>query len=151
MVMSILKFLKELMDNSQVIDFSIKDEDENEVGSVQGIIHNDKQRVLNWLQMEKVDRKAYEFIKNMPDDKLLPTAILKNINVDDKYRGKGFGNEGMNQFLDEAIMAKTILLIADSGEIQVGNWDLTKWYQGFGFKVIGSSDISTYPLMMLQQ
>lgn len=144
-----LKYLIEAL--SEEINIDITDEYDNDVGSVQGIIHQERQNLLNWLELEKVDNVTYQIIKKIPDNKLLPVAILKNINIYDEYKNQGFGNEGMNQFLDEAIGVSIIILIADMGENQSKGFDLVKWYEKFGFKVIGNSAVSDYPVMILQQ
>ena len=107
------------------IDIDLEDNDE-EVGNVSGIIHYSENFLENWMNKEKFDYNLIEIINEKTD---YPVAILKNINIYDDYKNQGYGNQGMSLFLDETSEARTILLIADTGESN--NFDLEKWYEGF--------------------
>jgi len=140
-----MKYLKyfesyeESNEESIVIDIPIS-EDEY-IGEVHGIIHFKKEYLDNWLYLERVklniDENLIEF----------PVAILKNINVESDYRNRGYGNEAMETFLDAASEAKSIILIADL--LADNKFDLVKWYEGYGFEIIGMSGGN--PVMMLKE
>lgn len=134
--MKYLKYFESIFDENAPtpIDIAIEDVDGNNVGSVEGVIHYSIDYVNNWIYKEgialTIDINSIEF----------PVAILKNINIDEEYRNNNYGNEGMRLFLDEA---KTILLMVDIGENN--NFNLVKWYEGYGFKTIGRA--GEYPVM----
>lgn len=117
-----------------VIQYDIENENGETVGDVNGIVHYDIQYLKNWMEMEHVDEKTQQFILSNIS---MPVAILKNINIYDDYKNQGFGNNGMEQFFNEAIEANYILLIVDNGESNA--FSLEKWYEGFGFKTIGQA------------
>jgi ribosomal protein S18 acetylase RimI-like enzyme len=75
-------------------------------------------------------------------------AVLKNINVSNpRRRGKGYGSSLLEEFMSEAGDVP-ILLIADKYETQKKGFDLVKWYEGFGFKVLRQTPSG--PLMILE-
>jgi len=137
--MKYLKYFESKKDkSSKVIDIPIS-EDEY-IGEVHGIIHFKKEYLDNWLYLEKVELNIDENLIEFP------VAILKNINVEKDYRNIGYGNEAMETFLDAASEAKSIILIADL--MTDNKFDLVKWYEGYGFEIIGKS--SGNPVMMLK-
>jgi GNAT superfamily N-acetyltransferase len=135
--------IKEQFDKEpQVIDITIEDNDE-EVGNVSGVIHYSEQYLKNWLESERFDTLDIQYILNKIK---FPVAILKNINVYEEYRNQGFGKEGMSLFLEEVSEAKYVILLADTGE--ENNFELEKWYQGYGFKAYAQR--RGLPLMILK-
>lgn len=78
-------------------------------------------------------------------------AVLKNINVDEEARGKGYGNHLMGEFIDEASNrgAEIILLIADKAEAQAEGFNLVQWYEGFGFRILKQTVAG--PLMITEE
>jgi ribosomal protein S18 acetylase RimI-like enzyme len=75
--------------------------------------------------------------------------VLKNINVEE--RGRGFGNRLMSEFLDKASEhgAETVLLVADKSEEQAEGFDLVRWYEGFGFRILKQTAVG--PLMITEE
>ena len=67
----------------------------------------------------------------------MPVAILKNIFVPVEQRGEGVGSQLMDYFIEEADKARTIILIADSDQSQAEGFNLVKWYESYGFEVVG--------------
>ncbi len=114
-------------------------------GNIFGIIHKERRNFENWLIKENVDDEVLGFFAMFPDDKLLPIAILKNMNVEESERGKGLGGKLMSRFMNSASDAKNVVLIADLGESNT--FDLEKWYQGWGFSTIGHAGKN--PVMIL--
>lgn len=141
--MKYLKYFESLFDPyPRVIELEITDTTGTDVGSVDGIIHFSKENVDNWLNKEKVSQELQAKLWKNID---LPVAILKNINVYEDQRNRGFGNDGMELFLDETDDANSVILLADTGESN--NFELEKWYEGFGFQTIGLA--GGLPLMIL--
>jgi len=116
--------------SSKVIDISVKG------GDISGVIHYQNEFIENWISMEKL----------IPFNYVLPVAIIKNINVDPKYRGKGIGNKLMDKFFSAAEIANTICLIADTYEENLFN--LVEWYESFGFEVVDLNN--GCPLMIME-
>jgi hypothetical protein len=123
---------------SEIIDIPISNDED--VGGVYGVIHFKKENLDNWLYNERVelniDVNSIQF----------PVAILKNINVQPDYQNIGYGNEAMGTFLDATSEAKSIILIADLAADN--KFDLVKWYEGYGFEIIGTSGGD--PVMLLK-
>ena len=138
-----MKYLKEMFSQSIPINISIENNDQEIVGTVSGIIHYNPEFLNNWLYKEKINQESIDKINNIVN---YPVAILYNIYVEEDFMNLGYGNEGMYSFLSEAHEAKYIILIAD---IYEGNkFSLVKWYEKFGFKIIGETN--SCPLMLLK-
>ena len=69
----------------------------------------------------------------------LPVAFLNNINVEIKYRNKGYGNRLYFEFEEECYNydVKCIILESDNMEQQKKGFDLNSWYESFDFEKIG--------------
>lgn len=78
-------------------------------------------------------------------------ALLRNIRVDEDSRGQGYGGQLVDQFCQEAEAAgaTAYLLICDTLEEQVGEFDLCAWYEAFGFCSV--YETSQGPLMVLPE
>lgn len=103
-------------------------------GSYEGIIHHDIENVKNWFLKRKINYNNYIHFFNTP------IAFLNNINVEEKYRNKGYGNILFNKFETECIEngANCIILESDSYEGQKVGFNLDKWYISLGFEIIGN-------------
>ena len=108
-------------------------------GNISGVIHKDKQRILNWAEKERISPEAINIISKLQT----PMAILKNINVEEEARNQGTGTDLLQQFLDKAYNMP-ILLISDEGEENA--FGLTSWYEKYGFEYIGES--GGYPVLL---
>lgn len=114
-------------------------------GSASGVLHTNRKRFEDWIVKENLDDESRGFFAMFPDRKLLPIAVLTDINVDGKMRGQGLGNDIMSMFLNDASDAKNVVLIADTTE--TNGFDIITWYAGWGFIQIGKA--GEYPVMVL--
>lgn len=103
-------------------------------GSYEGIIHSDIEKVKNWFSKRGIDYNSY---LNQIE---LPVAFLNNINVELKYRGKGYGDELYFDFEQNCYYyynTKCIILESDSGESQKKGFNLDNWYEILDYEIIG--------------
>ena len=57
-----------------------------------------------------------------------PCAVLKNIQVDEEYRGQGYGSDLMNDFFAESSRVFLVCLELDQDETQLDGFDSRDWY-----------------------
>lgn len=117
----------------------------NDGGSLEGYVTNTSgPQLQNYLEREGADQKLIEHIKQ----KFSRIAIFKNMYVDEDMRGQGHGSELFSDAIDAAAAngAKAIILVADLDEENA--IDLVRWYEGYGFEIIGKAGRN--PLMMLE-
>ena len=131
--------LFEQFGNSREINVNIRG------GSAFGVLHSKRDNFENWIIKENLDDEARGFFAMFPDNKLLPIAIMKNLNVDENKRNQGLGNDLMSSFLNDASDAKNVVLIADV--LEKNKFDIVKWYAGWGFTQIGKA--GEHPVMIL--
>lgn len=103
-------------------------------GSYEGIIHSDIEKIKNWFSKRNIDYKKYV------NQIYLPVAFLNNINIDEEYRGMGYGNGLYSDFEQECYEngAHSILLESDNDESQVKGFNLDNWYKSLDFDIIGN-------------
>jgi ribosomal protein S18 acetylase RimI-like enzyme len=115
-----------------------------EGGSLEGyVMSTDKPNINNYLQSQGA---TPELINNITK-RYKTLALIRNMYVDDDYRGQGIGNELVSNAIDAAANngADAIILVSDTDEDNP--FDLTKWYEGFGFEVVGTA--GNNPVMIL--
>jgi ribosomal protein S18 acetylase RimI-like enzyme len=115
-----------------------------EGGSLEGyVMSTDKPNISNYLQSQGA---TPELIKNITT-RYKTLALIRNMYVDDDYRGQGIGNDLVSNAIDDAVNngADAIILVSDTDEDNP--FDLTKWYEGFGFEVVGTA--GNNPVMIL--
>ena len=113
---------------------------EEEGGALSGyLVSYSDNNYKNFLSKEIKDEErlkaVIDFIENNRYDQVL---IIKNLNVEDKYQGKGIGRNLLEDAISDCSIA---LLIADSVESQRENFQLEKFYEGSDFMKV-SSEIS---------
>lgn len=72
-------------------------------------------------------------------------VLMFGMEVDKSKRGKGYGDDLLDQFLKEA-KGLPVLLNADTAQLQVEGFDLVSWYSKHGFQKIETP--SVFPLMV---
>jgi ribosomal protein S18 acetylase RimI-like enzyme len=115
-----------------------------EGGSLEGyVMSTDKPNIDNYLQSQGA---TPELIKNITN-RYKTLALIRNMYVDDDYRGQGIGNDLVSNAIDDAANngADAVILVSDTDENNP--FDLTKWYEGFGFEIVGTA--GTNPVMIL--
>jgi predicted GNAT family N-acyltransferase len=116
----------------------------NDGGSLEGyVVPSDKPQLENYLSGQGASKELIDRIRN----EFKTIAILRNMYVDEEERGKGYGNDLVNNAIDDAANARAdaIVLVADSAEQNAMN--LVTWYENFGFEVIG--DAAGDPVMLM--
>ena len=109
----------------------VENEDGVRVGVSDGYeVSTDREQLRNWLESEGAADLYPRFRK-----KYKTIAILNGIRVDENYRNQGYGTELLEMFLD-SVTADAIILVADKHESQARGFNLKKWYNGYGFRVI---------------
>lgn len=117
---------------------------EDEGGSLEGyVVDTDQPQLFNYLESQGADPMLAKKIAK----KFQRIGIIRNMYVDEKYRNQGMGTDLVSGAINDAFIkgAQAILLVSDEGENN--EFDLTKWYQGFGFKKIGMA--GSDPVMLL--
>ena len=75
-------------------------------------------------------------------DKLLPIAILRNINVDDEFQNLGVGSELLEDFIDRAVFlgASSIILEAQADDPKK-QAALYRFYNNYGFVLLSDKNL----------
>ena len=124
---------------------SINQDDEG--GNLEGyVVDTDQPQLFNYLESQGA---ASELAKKIAK-KFKRIGIIRNMYVDEEYRNQGVGTDLVNGAIDDAFLsgAQAILLVSDEGERN--EFDLTRWYQDFGFKKIGVAGSDPVMLMTNQ-
>ena len=113
---------------------------EEEGGTLSGyLVSYSDNNYKNFLTKEIKDEErlklVIDFIEHNQYEQVL---IIKNLNVEDKYQGKGIGRNLLEDAINDCSIA---LLIADSTESQRENFQLEKFYEGSDFMKV-SNEIS---------
>ena len=110
-------------------------------GNVRAVIHNELSYVENWFS-KYFDQENQELIIEKllsMDSDPFPIAFLNNVNVEDEYRGQGYGNSIYEYYENWATSngANYSILVADVDETQQDGFDLNKWYESYEYEKIG--------------
>lgn len=117
----------------------------NKGGNLEGyVVDSDKPQLTNYLSSQGADNNLINQLKQ----KYKTIAIIRNMYVDEDQRGQGYGNQLVNDAIDDAAgnLADAIICVADMSEDN--NINLVQWYQNFGFEVIGKA--GSDPVMVLE-
>lgn len=103
-------------------------------GSLSGyVVDTIEVNLANYLE-DHTDQAGQ--IMNLLRERNEVVALLRNLAVDEDCRGQGIGSVLVSRFLDEAeaLGATAFLLISDENESQSEGFDLSEWYESFGFE-----------------
>lgn len=105
-------------------------------GSLEGyVVDSDQPQLNNYLSSQGATPAVISAIKS----KYKRVGIIRNMYVDEDQRGQGIGNDLVSGAIDNAaeMGADAIVLVSDTAEDNA--MDLTAWYEGFGFEVVGQA------------
>lgn len=126
----------------QYLSEEIYDEDNDDtlIGSFEGyVVNKNEENWKNFLKKEVSESKVADFlIDRIENSNATTVAILRNINVEEEYKGNGYGNKLMSLFIESAGNngADIFLLVADKMESQNEGFDLRNWYEGYGYEQV---------------
>ena len=116
---------------------NLHDDKNQVVGRWRGLVYWDINSVFRWLKKRqvKLDIETVSKAKS-----LIPISILRNVDVELAYRGRGFGDMAMEEFIAWSQKKKCVysMLEADADRMQRKGFDLVKWYEKWGFAVVGT-------------
>lgn len=115
-------------------------------GSLDGyVVDTDKEQLSNYLESQGANPEIAKKLAKRYNR----IGIIKNMWVDEEERNQGLGTDLVSNAIDDAYLngAEAVLLVSDEGESN--EFNLTKWYQGFGFKKIGMA--GSDPVMLLHK
>jgi len=113
-------------------------------GALEGyVVDTTAPQLKNYLQSQHADQQLSSILAK----KFNRIGIIRNLYVDEDFRGQGIGNDLMDYAINQAFDngAESILLISDTSEDN--QFNLTKWYEGFGFEIVGNA--AGDPIMLL--
>lgn len=106
------------------------------------LIPTEKENLYNWLSKEiESPETIYNALKILAKDIL----IIKNINVDESFRGQGNGGQILCDVICDSY-ADAAILLCDIGESQKEGFILEKFYEENNFKTVLMHN--NYPLMI---
>lgn len=117
---------------------------EIEEGNIYGYVTDAREDVQLENYME--DQDVLEAVPII-QEKFHYVAILKNMYINEEHRGERIGSRLLDEFIGNATIkkAEAIVLVADTAEDN--EFDLVKWYEGYGFEIIyGERD--SFPVMV---
>lgn len=124
-----------------------EDEDDDLIGSFEGyVVDKNEENWRNFLKKEVSESRVVDFLINkIENSKTTKVAVLRNINIEDEYRGNGYGDELMGVFINDAGNngADVFLLVADKLESQNEGFDLRNWYEGYGYEQVFDEEDTT--------
>lgn len=112
--------------------------EENEFGSIEGysVSHTDENYKI--FLDDNLEDKV--FLKNLIDYINLKgfenLSVIKNINVEEEFRGQGIGQDLLSGAID---CADIVLLVSDKYEYQLKGFVLDKFYESSDFKKISET------------
>lgn len=123
-------------------------------GSVEGyVVETDTNVIENFLSEYTDDAPLLADVIGKASQN---AAVLKSINVEEDYRGCGFGSKLMGYFLQEAedLFADVFVLLADSVEEQAPGFSLIEFYERYDFVPVDETitgTIMVYPPDVAEQ
>lgn len=119
-------------------------------GSIEGHVstHGNTKNLFNYLQEQvgSADMTALEILMAL-DGAKEPVAVVKFLSVEENSRGKGLGNQLMQDFFERS-NASSMVLLCDAHQEQADGFLLERFYEGFDFERVietPSGPLMIYP------
>jgi ribosomal protein S18 acetylase RimI-like enzyme len=113
-------------------------------GDLEGyVVNTTDPAIRNYLESQGASENLIDKITQTYER----VGLLRNLFVDTEARNRGIGSRLVSDAIDSASYneAQAILLVSDASEDN--EFDLTQWYENFGFEVVGQA--GTDPVMIL--
>ena len=117
------------------------------IGSISGEVYFESADLFRAFDSRKILLEAKGLALRKSLDRELPIAFLKNMYVEEDFRGQGYGNNLLSWFIEEARAEGASIIILESDEYESNAFGLTAWYEGYGFEVMDTED--DLPIMIL--
>jgi predicted GNAT family acetyltransferase len=127
----------------QIFSKTYNEDDDGFDGNIEAYyVSTQKENLKNWLSKEVSDSGLlYQTIQKITNNIL----IIKNINIEEQFRGQGFGSQIITEIINKSF-AEAAILMCDISEEQLPNFVLEKFYESNDFNTIFR--YLDYPLMM---
>lgn len=118
---------------------------ETEGGSLTGyIVSSEAENYKNFIKNNICDPRVSEtIIKHILNLPCYDILVIKNVNVEEEFRGKGIGKQLIEEALEEANVA---ILVSDKYESQLNGFILNKFYENLDFLSISSTPSGDFML-----
>ena len=121
---------------------------ENEFGAIDGYtVSVNEENYKNYLISETNDKEKSKIIIEAIEKNGNEVLVIKNLNIEEEFRGQGFGKMLMEDAMSESC-ADIIVLVADAYESQLPGFVLENFYKKFDFETIietGAGPLMIYP------
>ena len=119
---------------SYIIEDGIELEDGTLVGEIYGVLLTTREHLMRSLDLSGVLLlREDDGVREMLSEHL-PIAYLKNVRVEEEFRGEGDGSALVSWFISEAIRLGAKAIILESDLSNKNEFDLTEWYASYGFE-----------------
>lgn len=101
----------------------------------------DSEELFNYLSEVLENPVVIEFIIFLKNKKIQEIIVLKNLEVEEKFRGQGIGSKLLEQFCEQSA-GIPIFLVVDNLNSQKEGFILENWYLNWGFEPTGFITLS---------
>lgn len=128
---------------------------ENDVGCIEGWVRCGADRfecLYNWLDSIKATTQTKAAVRKLfTEVHAHHVGVIKNLEIYEEDRGKGYSQDLMHEFYFQAEPRKAgevllLFLEADTGQVQAEGFDLIKWFEGWDFTKVSNKD--DFPVMV---
>lgn len=113
-------------------------------GNIEAYLANaHEEYAVNFLNRLVDDSELISRFEELSKKNNLEILVIKSLNVEEEYRGNGYGSSILDGILCESD-CDIALLEVDMGETQVEGFDLLEFYLRHGFEIL-SGNILIYP------
>lgn len=119
-------------------------------GSIIGFFTNINESTKLVNKLNGFYDNAFDITMELDDNYGEKVAMIENLYVEPYFRMKGYGSQLLKKFIKKAKEKKVdfIILMADKTEDNL--FDLVKWYESYGFKLLQDDDEFSLMTMKLK-